>query len=128
MADLQATADPQCTGATLADSVVMTIHGDTPKDPRDRNGWPDGTPGNSNWTYVLGNGLLKTGWFGGIDRNGGVQGFDPATGNDVAFNGGNTAKAATAAIVYALAKGDPRRVGDFAQGLTLSGITNAVQM
>ncbi|MCE9578726.1 MAG: hypothetical protein K8W52_36715 [Deltaproteobacteria bacterium] len=128
MTDLTMTPDPQCAGSSLADSVVMTIHGDTPKDPLDRNGWPDGTTGNSNWTYVLGNGLLKTGWFGGIDRGGGVKGFDPATGGEIAFNGAQTAKAATAAIVYAIAKGDPRRVGDFAQGVNLNGITNPVQM
>ena len=34
----------------------MTIHGDTPKNPLDRGGWPDGTPDNSNWMYVLGAG------------------------------------------------------------------------
>ena len=36
--------------------MVMTIHGDTPKDPLQRGGWPDGTQRNSNWVYVLGNG------------------------------------------------------------------------
>ena len=127
-ADLAATPDDQCSGQTLADSLVLTIHGDTPKDPLDRNGWPDGTEQNANWTYVLGAGMLKTGWFGGIDRNGNVAGFDPATGNAAAYNGGKLATAATGAIAYAIARGDMRRVGDFAQGLDLAGLTGPVQM
>lgn len=127
-ADLAATPDDQCAGQSLADSLVLTIHGDTPKDPLQRNGWPDGTEQNANWTYVLGNGMLKTGWFGGIDRSGNVKGFDPATGNDAAYNGGSLAKAATAAIAYAVARGDARRVGDFANGVNINGITIPVQM
>ncbi len=127
-ADLAATPDDQCAGQSLADSFVLSIHGDTPKDPLDRNGWPDGTEQNSNWTYVLGNGMLKTGWHGGIDRNGNVTGFDPATGLDTAYNGGTAAKSATAAIAYAVARGDMRRVGDFASGVNLNGVTNPVQM
>jgi hypothetical protein len=127
-ADLAAAPDDQCAGQSLADSLVLSIHGDTPKDPLERNAWPDGTQQNANWTYVLGGGLLKTGWFGGIDRNGGVRGFDPATGNDAAYDGGAAARAATAAIAYAIARGDLRRVGDFASGVNLTGITNAVQM
>jgi hypothetical protein len=127
-ADLAMTTDDQCAGQTLADSFVMSIHGDTPKDPLNRNGWPDGTEQNSNWTYVLGNGMLRTGWFGGIDRNGNVKGWDPATGNDAAYNGGNLAKAGTAAIAYAVARGDARRVGDFANGVNINGIAVPVQM
>src|SRR5262249_30194891 len=80
-AELDATADDQCTGKTLADSLVVTIHGDTPKNPLDRNGWPDGTPDNANWIYVLGNGYLKTGWFGGVNADGSTNGFDPTTGH-----------------------------------------------
>src|SRR5690606_22949700 len=104
-ADMAATPDDSCAGSSLADNFVLTIHGDTPKDPLVRNGWPDGTPGNANWVYVLGGGLLKSGWFGGIDRNGGVQGFDPATGQAAPYDGGAAAQAATAAIAYAVAKG-----------------------
>src|SRR5260370_23272562 len=43
MNDCNATPDPSCTARNLSDSVVMTIHGDTPKDPTNNNGWPDGT-------------------------------------------------------------------------------------
>ena len=127
-ADLDATPDDSCGGASLADNFVMTIHGDTPKDPLNKDGWPDGTPGNANWVYVLGNGLLKTGWHGGIDRNGGVTGFDPATGQNAAFDGAASAQATTAAIAYAVSRGDTRRVGDFVRGVNLAGITNPVQM
>ena len=28
--------------------TVITVHGDTHKDPADKNGWGDGTPGNTN--------------------------------------------------------------------------------
>ncbi len=127
-ADLEATADDSAAGKSLADSIVITIHGDTPKNPLVRNGWPDGTPNNSNWIYVMGNGLLKTGWHGGIRANGTAMGFDPSTGEDANNPSTATANAATAAIAYALAKGDVRRVGDFARGVEYDGIVQAVQM
>lgn len=127
-ADLDATPDDSCAGASLADNLVMTIHGDTPKDPLNKDGWPDGTPGNANWVYVLGGGLLRTGWHGGIDRSGAVSGFDPATGQNAPFDGAASAQATTAAIAYAVCRGDTRRVGDFARGVNLAGITKAVQM
>jgi hypothetical protein len=128
MADLAAAEDASCAGTTLADNVVLTIHGDTPKNPRARSGWPDGTPSNSNWMYVMGNGLIKTGWFGGVLRDGTVKGFDPATGaeNDAAAN--TLAAPASAAVAYAIAKGDMRRVGDFARGININGIVQPVTM
>ena len=66
MNDAQATPDPSCSARNLSDTIVLTIHGDTPKDPTDRSGWPDGTPDNSNWIFAMGNGYLKTGWFDGV--------------------------------------------------------------
>ena len=33
---------------SLADDTVITIHGDTTKNPLNRGGWPDGTPNNTN--------------------------------------------------------------------------------
>ncbi|MCA9676046.1 MAG: hypothetical protein KC464_13490, partial [Myxococcales bacterium] len=53
MAELDASPDDSCAGASLADNILITIHGDTPKNPLDRSGWPDGTPNNANWMYVL---------------------------------------------------------------------------
>jgi hypothetical protein len=119
--------EPGCTsGSKLSDSVIITVHGDTPKDPRNRSGWPDGTPGNSNWMYVMGNGYLKTGWFGGIRANGNVNGFDPATGENIPGQSANaTSNAASAAVAYAIARGDAKRVADF-NGLNISGITNQI--
>jgi hypothetical protein len=125
MVDLAAVQDPLCTSRSLADDVVMTIHGDTPKDPRNRNGWPDGTPNNSNWLYVMGNGYLKTGWFGGVKADGSTPGFDPTTGNEVAGQAANmTSAAAGAAAAYAVAKGDMKRVRDFYTGPGIEGIVN----
>ena len=87
------------------------MHGDTPKDPLDKSGWPDGTPNNANWIYVMGNGLIKTGWFGGVRANGTTDGFDPATGETIPNQQANaTSAAAGAAVAFAVAKGDMKRV------------------
>ena len=127
MGDLTTMDDPACT-SKLADGTIITIHGDTPKNPLNRSGWPDGTPGNSNWIYALGAGYLKTGWFGGIDRNGTVTGFDPATGNNAAVSSDSTREAASAAVAYAVAKSDMRRVQDFYDGGDISGIVAPITL
>lgn len=128
MADLASIDDPSGCGKKLSDGIVFTVHGDTPKTPLNRNGWPDGTPGNSNWVYVYGNGYLKTGWFGGITAGGQVQGFDPATGANAPYNGAMQAQAAAAAAAFAVAKGDMRRVQDFYRGGSIAGIVNALNL
>lgn len=126
LSDLAEVQDPLCTARTLADDVVLTIHGDTPKDPRNMNGWPDGTPGNSNWLYVMGNGYLKTGWFGGVRADGSVDGFDPSTGKNMPNQASTaTSAAAGAAVAFAVAKGDMKRVRDFYTGPGIDGIVNA---
>ena len=116
MTDLAARRD-SVTNEPLANNVVITIEGDTPKDPNTNSGWPDQTPGQSNWIYILGGGRLKSGWFGGVDRSGGVQGFNPATGAAIASPNGAAqaaqAQAAVAATAYAITNGDIRRVQDF---------------
>lgn len=123
--DLAKVQDPTCTARTLADDVVLTIHGDTPKNPLNMNGWPDGTPGNSNWLYVMGNGHLKTGWFGGVKANGSTVGFDPTTGKDMPGQPSTaTSAAAGAAVAFAVAKGDMKRVRDFYTGPSIDGIVN----
>lgn len=124
MKDLEAQKDPSCSSKSLADTTVMTIHGDTPKDPTEKSGWPDGTPGNSNWVYVYGAGHLKTGWFGGIEANGNVKGFDPKTGNNVpGMSSGQTTNAANAAILYAVSQGDKVAIQQFT-GEAISGLIN----
>ena len=124
MADLRGRTD-DATGAPLSDDIVITIEGDTPKNPNDRTNWLDDTPANSNWMYVYGGGLLKTGWFGSVSRSNAVKGFDPASGAATSYDGDVGAQAAVAAVAYAISKGDKRRVQDFAR-LDISGIVNAV--
>ncbi|HTJ84839.1 MAG TPA: twin-arginine translocation signal domain-containing protein, partial [Polyangiaceae bacterium] len=117
MNDLASIPDPSCNERPLSDSVIMTVHGDTPKDPRDKSGWPDGTPNDSNWLYVMGNGYTKSGWFGGVRANGNTDGFDSTNGNTVPNQAAaNTSAQAGAAVAYAVAKGDMRRVQDFYSG------------
>jgi hypothetical protein len=115
MADLASRRD-SLTGRLLSEEIVLTIDGDTPKTPLDKNAWPDTTPGNSNWVYVLGGGKLKTGWFGGIDRTAKVTGFDPETGKPTnVYNGNRQAQAACAAVAYAIARGDMSKVHPFSR-------------
>ncbi len=120
MADLTATTDNN-TGAVLADDTIITIHGDTTKDPTVAAGWPDGTPGNTNVVYVYGAGNLMTGWYGGVDRNANAMGFG-TDGKPAAYNGGTTATLAMASIAYAIAKRDDRAISAFANGISISGI------
>lgn len=123
LSDLMAIDDPTCGDSRIGENVVVSIHGDTPKNPLRRDGWPDGTPGDSNWCYVLGAGQLRTGWFGGIRRDGNVVGFDPTTGEERgSVTSAATANAASAAITYAVARGDMRRVSDFYRGQSIRGL------
>jgi hypothetical protein len=120
LSDLAATTDDN-TLVSLIDDTVISIHGDTTKDPLDNNGWPDGTPMNSNMVYIYGAGQLKTGWFGGVKRDGSVDGFG-TDGNTAPYNGANQAKLAAASLAYAIAKGDDRAISSFANGIQISGI------
>jgi len=111
-ADAATIPDPSAPGLTLADNLVFTVTGDTPKNPLVRMGWPDGTPQNSNWVYIMGNGYLKTGWFGGVQADGKVQGWDPATGANMPAQASTvTANAAAAAAYYAVTCGQGDIVG-----------------
>lgn len=120
MADLVATTDDN-TLKSLADDTVITVCGDTTKNPLDRSGWPDGTPMNTNQVFVYSAGHLKSGWFGQVKANGSVDGFD-AQGAAATYNSGMTARYAMASIAYAIAKRDERKISAFANGLTISGI------
>lgn len=51
-----------------------------------------------------------------------VTGFDPATGNNANVSSNLTKEAACAAIAYAVAKSDMRRVEEFYRGADISGI------
>lgn len=120
MADLVATTDDN-TLKSLADDTVITIHGDTTKNPLQRGGWPDGSPMNTNTVYVYSAGHLKSGHFGSIDRAGAVKGFD-GKGADQTYNGANTAKIAMASIAGAIAKRDLRAISTFTGNQDLAGI------
>lgn len=122
------TPDPACSGKSLGESIVFTVHGDIPKDPMDTTGggdWKDQTPSDSNWLYVYGNGRLKTGWFGGIAPSGQVSSFDPTSGASVPFQKGapkTTTEAAAATALYAVAKGNAQKVGQYYKGASIAGL------
>ena len=121
--DLAASPDPACSQQNLADGVVLTVHGDTPHSPLQRSAWPDATPADSNWMYVMGAGHLATGWFGGVKADGSVDGFDPTTGAAVPGQpSSTTSTAAGAAVAYAVAKGNLKRVKDFYAGPDLTAL------
>jgi hypothetical protein len=120
MADLANRMDP-VTMKPLSEDVVITIEGDTPKTPFDRTNWLDDTPANSNWMYVLGGGLIKTGWLGGVGTNQQATGFNPTTGGSATYDGDMQAKAAVGAVAYAVTRGDIRAVQDFTRD-DISGI------
>lgn len=125
--DLASGNDPVCMGEKMDKSVVLTVHGDTPHSPLVASGWPDATPGGSNWMYVMGNGYLKTGWFGGVRANKQIDGFDPATGADIPDQKSNvTSTAAGSAVAYAVAKGSTNTVSQFNGGLPIGGLTATV--
>ena len=119
--------DPGCSSKTLADTLVLSVSGDTFKAPFQRNGWGDGTPNGSNLLYVMGAGQLKTGWFGDMDPTAGAAGWDQGTGVTGGVYTGRGAElgaSASAALLFAIAKGDMRRVRDFYNGKPIDGIVN----
>jgi hypothetical protein len=114
MADAAALPDPAgCSGQTLADSIVITITGDTPKTGLQNSGWPDGTVSNHNLVFVMGNGWLKTGWFGNLDAQGNLTTWDPNSGGVGTQTSQALGDAAASAVLYAVAKGDARTVQNF---------------
>jgi hypothetical protein len=121
--DLDTKADPSCSTGKLSQSTILTVHGDTPHTPLQASAWPDATPKNSNWMYVMGGGHLRTGWFGGVHTDGNVDGFDPSTGMAVPGKSSNeTSTAAGAAVAYAVAKGDMKLVTPFSGNIDIKGI------
>ncbi|MBK8214581.1 MAG: hypothetical protein IPK71_12640 [Myxococcales bacterium] len=120
----KATPDPASTTKTILDSLVWAVFGDTPKSYTARGGWPDGSAMGSNMLIAYGAGFLKTGWFGGLGaQDNQVDGFDPATGNAAPYDQNATGLAASAAVAYAVAKGDARAVN---ARVDMAGLTNLV--
>jgi hypothetical protein len=109
------------TQQALIDDTVITISGDTTKNPLVRPGWPDGGVKGSNVTFVYGAGHLMSGWNGMADRGGNVTGFG-TDGKPAAYDKVLTSKIATASIAYAIAKRDDRAISTFANGVTVGGV------
>ncbi|HEX4459406.1 MAG TPA: hypothetical protein VIA18_15610 [Polyangia bacterium] len=134
MADCMLVDDPMCAGRKIGDNLVMAWNGDTTKNCLTPSGWPDGTASNHNVLYVLGNGFTKAGWFGGVQADGSLSTWSPPTGAQTALTAAgamtsaNLAGPASASVLFAVAKGDMRRVQDFYRGPDISGITNATNM
>lgn len=114
--ELDNTPDPTNPGKKIGDRVVLTMSGDTPKNPYQRNGWPDGTPGGMNLLFVQGAGLLQPGWIGDVQPNARVN-WDPVTGQDNM----NTptavcTSAACGAVLYAVSGGKKDSVRPYYSG------------
>ena len=121
--DLASSPDPTCQMQTLDKSVIFTVHGDTPKTPRQREAWPDATENDSNWLYVMGGGYLRTGWYGGVRADGTTYGFEPSDGSDKDGQKSNvTTNAACASVAYAVSKGNMSKVQEFYKGPPIDGI------
>jgi hypothetical protein len=129
MSDVMGMDDPMCAGRKIGDNLVMTWHGDTYKSPQNPSGWGDNTPNGSNALWVLGNGFIKGGWFGGLNTNNVFETWDPTSGANTAT--GPTSAAleapASAAVLYAVAKGDARRVQDFFRTDLSPNVINVTQ-
>ena len=125
-ADLGTSPDPACTAKTLDQTVITTIHGDHPHNPLVRPGWPDATPGNSNWIYVVGNGYLPAGWHGHAKTDMTAMGIHPTTGLEMPYDGTKAVHSASAAILYAVAKGDMKKVDEFYSGEDITALVNPV--
>ena len=119
MTDLQNTLD-DTTRKPLADNIVITMKGDTYKNPLDNRGWADNTPQATNIVYVYSSGQLLSGWFGDVSAAGAVQGVG-ADGKLTTYNATNTAKYALASVLYATAMGDDRAIQGLVGGTTVSG-------
>jgi hypothetical protein len=120
MTDMVNTTD-SVNNRSLADDFVLSINGDTTKDPRNQTGWGDGTAQNSNVMYIWGGGRLYSGWFGNYPATGAVQGVGP-DGNLTTYNGQTTARLAAASLAFAIAKGDERLIAPFANGVKIGGV------
>ena len=108
---------------SLADNVVLIVNGDTYKNPFAREGWGDGTPGNSNLLYVRSNGFLEPGWFGRVSNTAGRINFDPNTGTlstDTSIV--PSSSAALLGVLYAITRGDKSAIASFAGSTPYAGV------
>jgi hypothetical protein len=146
MDDLMAVPDPFCPGIKLGDNTVVAFIGDVSRTMINFSNWNDPTFGGQNRAWIMSNGTLKTGFFGGdralfagngetsndhLARGPGEGGlWDLQTGDMISFDtAGRTGnvngsrqmlfergETAMAAVLYAVSRGDTRRVNDFYPG------------
>jgi hypothetical protein len=129
MADLMAIDDPTSAGSKIGDNTVIAWIGDTHKDPFTPSGWPDGTASNSNAMWVYGAGQLRGGWFGQIKSDGTIETWNPTTGANMPGGvSANMSGPASGAVLFAVSKGDLRRVQDFYRGPGLDGVVHLKTM
>lgn len=152
MDDLMAAKDPFAPEYLLGDNTVVAFIGDVQRTGMSRNNWNDPTVHGANRVWVMSNGLLRTGFFGGERPTAAGQGatsnahdaagpgegglFDPRTGDmiprdtsRIGFLQGKTGdqrppygEIGMAAVLYAVTRGDIRRVNDFYSGPEFTGI------
>ena len=144
--ELMAVDDPRCSRRKLGDNTAILMMGDVPRTNVLRDNWNDPTTGGQNRTYVLSNGTLKTGFFGGdrptvagagaatnnhTARGPGEGGlWDLTTGDMIAFDAAGTTgniagstttrlrrgETALAAALYAVSRGDMVEVNKYYAG------------
>lgn len=124
--------DPESPTERLDQSTVFVAYGDTPHTPLQGSTWPDATPDACNFVYVMDpKANIKNGWFGHVYANkmGGKNavGFNPATGADDSSKTSEQCSAfASAAIVYATAKGDTNKASEYGVSPSIvSGLINS---
>lgn len=111
--ELDTVPDPMSAATRLSDNVIMTVSGDTPKNPFVAANWPDNVPGNANWIYVLSQGYIRPGWTGSVTATGRSL-FDPRTGmGSTSVPVADCTEAALAAVLYATCHGNKQRVAEF---------------
>lgn len=124
--------DPENPNERLDQNTVFVAYGDTPHTPLQGSTWPDATPDACNWTYVMDpKGHVKNGWFGHVYANkmGGKNavGFNPLTGaDDISKTSEQCSSFASAATVYATAKGDVNKTSEF--GVSPSIISSLINL
>ena len=101
--------------------------GDTPHTTLQGNNWPDATPEDCNWLYVMDpKGSLNEGWYGSPNADGSVDGWDPTTGENVPEKPATeTSTAAGAAVAYAVAKGNMNVVSQYYAGAPIDGVISS---
>jgi hypothetical protein len=126
-ADLATAEDPEVPGSNLDETTVFFAWGDTPHTPVQGSNWPDATPMDSNWIYLMDPaGKVKPGWFGGVNADGTVDGWDPGSGADVPGKPATeTSTPAGAAVAYAVARGNMNVVSEYYVGPPIDGVVNS---